>query len=251
MWEWLLAPMDPARAHEVGLHLSWHARLMVAAWGILAPLGILIARYFKIAPGQNWPETLDHRFWWNTHRLCQYSACALMVVGLGLILSAPTGGTTAGPHSLLGWSLVILAAVQVLGGLFRGTKGGPTEPAPDGSLHGDHYDMTPRRLAFEYLHKGAGYTALALSAATILTGLWQANGPNWMWVSLCIWWAALIGAAVELQRRGMAIDTYQAIWGPNPALPGNQRKPVGLGIRRRSPTPPAAPPGDHRKAGHQ
>ena len=232
MWDWLLAPMDPDRVHAVGWHLSWHARLMVAGWGVLVPLGILIARYFKIAPWQRWPETLDSRFWWNTHRICQYSATLLMVVGLWFIWNAPLIQHRPGPHALMGWTVVVLATVQVLGGILRGTKGGPTEPGPDGSWRGDHFDMSRRRLIFEYVHKTAGYGALLLSAATILLGLWQANGPNWMWLTLALWWAALLCTAAILQRRGRAIDTYQAIWGPDPSLPGNRRRPIGLAVRR-------------------
>ncbi|WP_299783709.1 cytochrome b561 domain-containing protein [uncultured Roseobacter sp.] len=235
MLDWLAAPMDTSRLHDVGWHLSWHARFMVVSWGVLVPLGIFIARYFKIAPGQNWPETLDHHFWWNTHRICQYSACVLMVVGLWFIRSAPPLTTIPGPHQFLGWTVLALAMVQLTGGLLRGTKGGPTEPAPDGSLHGDHYDMTPRRLVFEYAHKGAGYLALLLSIATILSGLWQANAPNWMWLSLALWWGGLGIVSLVLQSRGMAVDTYQAIWGPDPTLPGNRRKPIGLGVHRISP----------------
>ncbi|WP_299964148.1 cytochrome b561 domain-containing protein [uncultured Roseobacter sp.] len=232
MWEWLAAPMDAARAHDVGWHLSWHARTMVLAWGVLVPIGVLVARYFKIAPGQDWPRSLDSHFWWNTHRICQYSACALMGIGLWLILSAPPLAAAPGPHGFLGWSMLVLALAQILGGILRGTKGGPTERAADGSLSGDHYDMTPRRLAFEYIHKSAGYLALLLSVATLVSGLWQANAPNWMGLALAIWWSGLLVLAVLLQRRGMAIDTYQAIWGPDPALPGNRRKPIGFGVTR-------------------
>ncbi|MBW4707186.1 cytochrome b561 domain-containing protein [Roseobacter sp. YSTF-M11] len=234
MMEWLSAPMDAARMHEVGWHLSWHARLMVAAWGVLVPLGIFIARYFKIMPGQQWPDKLDSHFWWNTHRICQYSACLLMGVGLWLVLTAPAFVSLPGPHALLGWTALSLAAVQIVGGILRGTKGGPTEPSADGSLHGDHFDMSTRRLVFEYVHKTIGYAALLLSVLTILSGLWQANAPNWMWVCLAVWWAGLVVASAALQRRGMAVDTYQAIWGPDPSLPGNQRKPIGLGVERPS-----------------
>ncbi|WP_298913857.1 cytochrome b561 domain-containing protein [uncultured Roseobacter sp.] len=235
MMEWLLAPMDVTRAHDVGWHLSWHARFMVIAWGVLVPIGIFIARYFKVFPGQNWPAHLDSHFWWNTHRLCQYSACVLMCVGLILILIAPPFAALAGPHMWLGWTVLVLALVQILGGILRGTKGGPTEPAADGSLHGDHFDMTPRRLAFEYVHKLAGYTALILSVATILAGLRQANAPNWMWLCLSLWWLGLLVLSILFQRRGMAVDTYQAIWGPDPALPGNRRKPIGFGVTRHTP----------------
>ncbi|WP_298836792.1 cytochrome b561 domain-containing protein [uncultured Roseobacter sp.] len=234
MLEWLLAPVDPAVAHDVGGYLSWHARSMVLAWGVLVPFGIFVARYFKVLPGQDWPRALDNHVWWNTHRICQYTACALMIVGLWLILNAGTITFRPGPHSLIGWAALALALVQITGGILRGTKGGPTDPSPDGTLRGDHFDMTPRRLIFEYIHKSAGYVALAFAVAAILTGLWQANAPNWMWLSLVLWWAALLLVSVFLQRRGMAVDTYQAIWGPDPRLPGNQRKPIGLGVSRRS-----------------
>lgn len=228
MLEWLLSPMDTARPHEVGVVLSWHARSMVLAWGILVPLGILIARYFKIAPGQDFPNRLDSHLWWNSHRICQYSAFAIMSVGLVLILNAPPLDVLPGPHWWLGWTVLSLGAVQVLGGLLRGSKGGPT----DTTLSGDHYDMTPRRLAFEYIHKTVGYAALVLSMITILSGLWQSNAPNWMWIAMLTWWFSLGITAAALQTRGMAIDTYQAIWGPDPSLPGNRRRPIGWGISR-------------------
>ena len=60
MWDWLLGPIDPSRAHEVGTLISWHARTMVLAWGILAPLAVMIARFFKVLPSQNWPGELDN-----------------------------------------------------------------------------------------------------------------------------------------------------------------------------------------------
>ena len=41
-----------------------------------------------------------------------------------------------------------------------------------------------------------------------------------------------IDAQWRLQRQGRCIDTYQAIWGPDPRHPGNRLKPVGWGVRR-------------------
>jgi hypothetical protein len=231
MLDWWLAPIDAARPHDVAWHVSWHARAMVAAWGGLVPVGILAARFFKVLPGQDWPRELDNRAWWNAHRAAQYSAGALMLAGLALVWVWGAGVASA-PHMRLGWAALALAGVQFLAAWARGTKGGPTDPAPDGSLRGDHYDMTPRRLAFEYVHKAAGYAALACAMAAILTGLWQANGPRWMWAALMLWWTALIVAATFWQRRGMAVDTYQAIWGPDPRHPGNRRAPTGFGMRR-------------------
>lgn len=233
MLEWLLSPIDSSRGHDVGFHLSWHSRTMVAAWAGLIPIGILAARFFKIWPGQDWPRQLDNRNWWNIHRATQYAAMALMLLGLGIILVAPASETVLpGPHALMGWTVLALAAAQVAGGVFRGSKGGPTEPRVDGSLHGDHWDMTPRRLVFEYMHKHLGYVAYLLSIAVVISGLWQANGPIWMWLVLSAWWIALLAIFIVFQRRGMALDTYQAIWGADPDLPGNKRNPIGFGIHK-------------------
>lgn len=229
MWEWLASPIDASRAHDVGWHLSWHARLMVVAWGVLVPSGVFAARYLKVLPWQDWPRVLDSRAWWNTHKACQYSAFVLTWIGATIIWNAPPLSIASGPHWMLGWVILFFSVFQVAGGLLRGSKGGPTEPAPDGSLRGDHYDMTRRRLMFERLHKGFGYLALLLAVLTILSGLWQANAPVWMFAGLLAWWSGLLTFALILQRRGMVVDTYQAIWGPDPKLPGNQPQDEGLG----------------------
>lgn len=235
MWDWLLLPIDPARAHEISNYLAWHARFMTLAWAVLVPIGILAARFFKILANQDWPNEIDNRRWWHTHLACQYTALALMLIAVILIKLAPQIAWTDGVHYLFAWTALALAIVQLGGGLLRGSKGGPTDPQPDGSLRGDHYDMSTRRVAFEYIHKSVGYFALFASVGAIISGLWQANAPHWMWISLPLWWATVIFIFVRLQRRGMCVDTYQALWGPELQHPGNQRtKPVGLGAQRRS-----------------
>ncbi|MEM1049101.1 MAG: cytochrome b561 domain-containing protein [Pseudomonadota bacterium] len=234
MVDWLFAPIDASRAHTVDLGIAWHARLMVLAWGIALPCGVLAARFFKIMPGQDWPAHIDNRAWWHTHLTLQYGGGFLTLIALGLILFGSARSGNAGLHGLFGWSVIALAATQFLGGWLRGSKGGPTDPNPDGSLAGDHYDMSFRRLVFEYVHKSAGYAAILLAACAIATGLWQANAPRWMPILIASWWALLVVLFIVFQRRGMAVDTYQAIWGPDPRHPGNRRTPIGWGIRRRT-----------------
>lgn len=228
--EWLLAPMDPSRVHEVGVALSWHARLMVLGWGILSPVAVLIARFFKIMPGQDWPRELDNQTWWLTHWIGQSLVIGLSLVGLYLVLPLSEQSLTL--HQWMGRLVLGLAVIQVLLGLFRGSKGGPTDPARDGSYSGHHYDMTRWRRLFESLHKTIGYGVLLCAAATILSGLWEANAPNWMWLALALWWPLLVLAFLMMQKRGMAIDTYQAIWGDDPDLPGNRGPKPGWGVKR-------------------
>jgi hypothetical protein len=215
---WLLAPIDASRPHELSEALAWHGRLMTLAWGVLIPLGVVVARYLKVTPQQDWPRQLDNKLWWRSHLACQYAGGALMLAGLLIVLSAARPGTSW-THAVMGYAVLAFGAVQFIAGWLRGSKGGPTEP----QLRGDHYDMTSRRIAFERVHKSVGYLALGLSAATILTGLWAANAPRWMWLAIIMWWVALLAVALGLQARGRYVSSYHAIWGPDPAHPGNRR----------------------------
>ena len=65
MLDWLATPLSGAMVHDIEPVVSWHARLMVLAWGVLLPLGALAARFFKVLPGQDWPRVLDARPWWH------------------------------------------------------------------------------------------------------------------------------------------------------------------------------------------
>ena len=230
MWEWLLAPVDPSRAHEVGFAISWHARAMVLAWGVLAPLAVLIARFFKVLPHQDWPRELDSTFWWRSHWIGQSLVFVLSIVGLVLVL--PSQWNNMSLHNWMGYAVFAGVVLQVALGIFRGSKGGPTALAADGTTRGHHYDMTPWRRMFEALHKALGYGLLFLAALTILLGLWKANAAVWMWICIIVWWTLVVVAFFMLQRRGMAVDTYQAIWGDDPSHPGNRLPPPKWGVRR-------------------
>lgn len=226
MLDWLFAPIDAGRAHEVGFYVSWHARLMVLGWGVAMPLGVLLARYFKVWPGQNWPTELDNQNWWRSHLVLQTGGAVCTVMGLSMIIWMNGGITLEGNwHRLFGWLAIALLVVQILGGLLRGSKGGPTQPQPNGDWHGDHYSMTTRRIVFEGVHKSCGYLALLAAACAIIGGLWQANAVRGLWLLILLWWLLLLAAAIRLQQQGRVVDTYQAIWGLDEQHPGNKAKP--------------------------
>jgi Eukaryotic cytochrome b561 len=150
--DWLLMPLSGAAEHSLPNAVIWHARLMTLAWGVIVPVGVLIARYWKIWPNQQWPESLDHKGWWHSHRFGQLFATVLMAIGVWLVWVPSRGhelSLLGQIHIAFGWSLMLCVTVQVVGGFLRGTKGGPT----DVQLHGDHFDMTPRRRLFEKIHK--------------------------------------------------------------------------------------------------
>ncbi|CAN7371755.1 cytochrome b561 domain-containing protein [Acidovorax sp. LjRoot194] len=247
LMQWLLTPISGATHHEIAPWAYWHARVMVLAWAVLLPLGILVARFFKVIPGQNWPTVRDNKAWWHAHRTLQYSGFALMLVGIGLAWSnARAAGQAAALHGAMGWCVLGLAIVQVASAWARGTKGGPTAA----HIRGDHYDMTATRVTFEYVHKAGGYIALLAAVVTIFLGLYAADAPRWMWIVLAAWWLVLGTAFAYLQYRGRCMDTYQAIWGPDTGTPASRQPPVGWGVRRYTaaqwqkkfgPPPPAAP----------
>jgi len=227
--DWLLTPLSGATVHHIEPWAYWHARCMVLGWGVLLPLGALAARYFKVTPGQRWPEQLDNKAWWHAHRWMQWGGVVAMSVGALLAWGQAQGASRAAQlHSWAGWALVALGWMQIGYGLRRGSKGGPTDVQP----RGDHYDMTPRRLHFERVHKGLGWLAVLAAVLVTALGLVVADAPRWMALALFAWWLLLAGTAAQLQRQGRCIDTYQAIWGPDTRHPGNRLKPIGWGVRR-------------------
>lgn len=228
-WAWLLAPLSGAEQHHIPAWAYWHARCMVLGWGVLLPVGALTSRYFKVTPRQRWPQELDNKAWWHAHRALQWAGVAAMSLGVMLAWRHGSADTTlARLHAGVGWSLVALGWLQIGTGLARGSKGGPTSA----ELRGDHYDMTPHRVWFERVHKGLGWLAVLAAIGVIAMGLTIADAPRWMALTLTAWWLGLAGVAWHWQRQGRCIDTYQAIWGPDPSHPGSRLDPIGWGVCR-------------------
>jgi hypothetical protein len=218
---WWMLPLSGAATHDIAPLVSWHARLMVLAWSVMIPLGVLAARFYKVTPWQDFPARLDNPFWWHTHRALQYSGVVLGLVAAAFIwgrdgdLSAAVSAAVSAKnwHVLCGYALLALGLLQIIGAHLRGTKGGPTDVALGLPMAGDHFCMTPRRRIFEYLHKGMGYAALALTLLTTALGLVLADAPRWMPLVIGLWWLLLVGIFAAMQKRGRAVDTYTAIWG--------------------------------------
>lgn len=78
------------------------------SWGILFPIGAIIARYLRTF------ESADPA-WFYLHVLCQSSAYAIGVAGwgTGLKLGSDSKGVTYTGHRNIGIALFSLATVQV------------------------------------------------------------------------------------------------------------------------------------------
>lgn len=85
-----------------------HGVLNAISWGILLPLGVMIARYVKVF------QAMDPA-WFYLHITCQCSGYILGVAGwgLGLKLGSESKGITEHSHRNLGISLFVFATLQV------------------------------------------------------------------------------------------------------------------------------------------
>ena len=195
---WLATPISGASDHAIAMPLAWHGRLMVLAMGLLTPPLIIVARFFKVTPGQDWPRRLDNPFWFVTHRRWGHIVGVLVAVAMGFVLAErglqlPLRNV----HTATGWLVVFLVLVQLIGSWLRGSHGGPIDPftrkpRPRELWPGDHYSMMGRRIVFEHVHKGAGYLLLVLTAFALCTGLIAADAPRWMPIVLGLWWIVML-----------------------------------------------------------
>ncbi len=207
--------------------LVLHGILMMIAWLILVPAGIVVARYFKVSPSQNYPEELDNPFWFYTHVYLQSTGVAIACIGLAMAWCGIGTVDTHDNHARMGWIVMTLGFLQIVSSLLRGTKGGPTgghaEPDRPETWHGDHYNMTLRRRLFEVWHKAAGYISVALAVPTAMLGLARAGFDGIVYVLPALLGLSFFGLWTYLQHWHRRVPTYQSIWGPDARHPGNRK----------------------------
>lgn len=237
--DWLLTSQGGSARLLTDPGIIWHGRLMTAAWLVLVPLAVVIARFYKVTPRQNWPRVLDNPFWFVWHRRLGWLAVFLTALAMAAITFRKGASVTGSQvHAVAGWTVVSLGVFQAVNAMLRGTHGGPVDPftrakRPPEQWAGDHYCMTRRRILFEYSHKLAGCIVVPVSLIAIVSGLSIVDAPRWMWIGLMTLSVVLAIMFVRLQRQGRCLDTYQSIWGTDRVLPGNQRaKVIGWGVRR-------------------
>ncbi|KAJ8748591.1 hypothetical protein K2173_007581 [Erythroxylum novogranatense] len=124
-----------------------HGVLNAVSWGILMPLGIIIARYLKVFKSAG-PA------WFYLHVGCQISAYAIGVAGwgTGLKLGSDSPGVKYDKHRNLGITLFCLATLQVFALLLR--------PKPENKY----------RMYWNFYHWSIGYSTIILSIINIYEG---------------------------------------------------------------------------------
>ncbi|PSS10418.1 Cytochrome b561 and DOMON domain-containing protein [Actinidia chinensis var. chinensis] len=145
-----------------------HGVLNAISWGIMMPVGILIARYVKVF------EFADPA-WFYLHATCQTSAYIIGVAGwaTGLQLGKDSPGIQYTAHRTIGILIFSLATLQVFALLLRPKK--------------EH----KYRLYWNIYHHAIGYTVLVLSIINIFKGFDILNRSDDKWEKAYI---VIIGA---------------------------------------------------------
>ena len=192
------------------LTLQAHGALMFAAWGVLAPLGVLAARYGKrLRPG---PPPL----WFTAHRGIQIAALVASLVGFSVAVAAVWGGAHfASPHAALGLAVFILSMMQALNAFTR-----PHPPKPSERKH-------CVRCAWEVLHKSSGVTLLVCGAVNVYLGLALYGAGAGLVAAYSVLIAALVVIAVWREIAESAV----------------RKRDDFLALRSTPPQPSDSPPG--------
>ncbi|KAK8532416.1 hypothetical protein V6N12_053859 [Hibiscus sabdariffa] len=136
-----------------------HGILNAVSWGILFPVGAIIARYIRAF------ESADPA-WFYLHVFCQISAYAIGVAGwgTGLKLGNQSSGITYSSHRNIGITLFVLATVQVFALFLRPNK--------------EH----KYRFYWNIYHHSFGYAIVVLGIVNVFKGF-NILRPDYKWKS--------------------------------------------------------------------
>ncbi|CAI5464398.1 unnamed protein product [Closterium sp. Yama58-4] len=160
-----------------------HGFMMTMAWAVLMPFGVLAARYLK------------HNDWLSIHQYTQYSALALMLLGLLFAVGELGGIELTSNHAKIGMATFALGCFQPINAFFR-----PPKPSP-----GERPQM--KRVIWQWVHILFGRGALLVGGVALLTGIMELGetGGDDYTVDGFLWamvgWFATIAAFVWFVER--------------------------------------------------
>ncbi|KAA0026084.1 hypothetical protein IC582_002185 [Cucumis melo] len=153
-----------------------HGVLNAVSWGLLFPIGVVMARYLRVFPSAD-PA------WFYLHISCQISAYAIGVAGwgTGMKLGSESEGFVAYDHRNIGIALFSMATLQMFALFLRPKK--------------DH----KYRVYWNVYHHSIGYSILILGIINVFKGFNMLN-PDRKWKSTYIVVIAVVGViAVVLE----------------------------------------------------
>ncbi|KAJ8274443.1 hypothetical protein COCON_G00090680 [Conger conger] len=150
----ITGPPENMSGSRSPLMIKFHGAFMLVAWMTAATTGIFIARYFKPC----WPDwtILQQKAWFQFHRSLMILVVLLTATGFVLPFIYRGGWSSrAGAHPYLGCTVMTLAVLQPFMAIFR--------PPPDSA----------RRYIFNWMHMGAGTSAVVIAVAAMFLGVGQ------------------------------------------------------------------------------
>ncbi|CAL9203012.1 unnamed protein product [Musa hybrid cultivar] len=170
----------------------WHGLLTMLGWGVLMPVGVIMARYFK---------HLDP-LWFYSHISIQGIGFVLGLVGIIAGFNLDDNLPNADTHQAIGICILICGSLQVMAFLIR----------PDKSSKIRRY--------WNWYHHYVGRAAIALAVANIFLGLSVAHEDRSWTVGYVIFLVVWVIASLllELKRRmkkddlSCVIGICSAIW---------------------------------------
>ncbi|KAK1270764.1 hypothetical protein QJS04_geneDACA004383 [Acorus gramineus] len=174
-----------------------HGVLNAVSWGILLPLGAIVARYLKTFNSAN-------NAWFYLHVSCQIIGYAVGVAGwaTGLSLGSKSKGVVYHTHRSIGIALFSLGTIQVFALLLRPRK--------------EH----KYRFYWKAYHQTVGYAVIILSVVNVFKGL-DILKPDQKWRTSYIVVISVMGAiAVALEAITLVI-TLRRKKSTNAAKPYN------------------------------
>ncbi|TKY66206.1 integral to membrane [Spatholobus suberectus] len=153
---------DSGAVDPVTVKKNIHGILNAVSWGVLFPLGVIIARYLRTFPSAD-PA------WFYLHVGCQVSAYAIGVAGwgTGMKLGSDSVGIEYSGHRNIGIALFCFATLQIFALFLRPMK--------------DH----KYRYIWNIYHHSVGYSIIILGIINIFRGFSILN-PDKKWKSTYI-----------------------------------------------------------------
>jgi hypothetical protein len=167
-----------------------HGTVMVFAWMVFAPTGILIARYGRLLRIGTRRNLLGDSIWFQAHRLALAVAALATLLGFFLILAQTQStwvdpnlyGQTLYAHSIMGVLIVSFATIQVWMALFR------CDPS------------SKFRFIYNWIHRTTGLLAFVLSVPTIfIVAYWLPFHHNGLVTILSLWTAWVVIAVIAFE----------------------------------------------------
>ena len=163
------APSPPPRQYlpeyaivsDKQMKFEVHGILMLIAWGLFAPLGLVVARYGKPATAAEAmakvTDPAPPAMWFVVHRACMYSAVVITLVA-SIISLATVEEHVNDAHKKIGVILTSVMLIQPVNAYFRPHKPKAGEAA------------SSARVAWEWGHRWLGRALVGLSFASLISG---------------------------------------------------------------------------------